>query len=448
MIDYIRSRLLPNSSKSATLPPFGILLTENSSCPLSTKIHYVQMTGAKLLFLSFKSDLIDDLEVDVSSFVGVRVPVLVIKYSDAEYLQDVSTSVSANHLQLKILHSQDRIVPNDGNKLLIYMSAQPIANPALDFLVELRNHLHLMKGKNLQIIFSVGYCSSCRDTGYLRREHRCLGGGKYCTVNAAFKTNELVKETLRMICIRNNFGNNKLILYMKLLKEMFSMEVEDIWKMKKSQEKVLEKLSYKAVGMANIERKFIMKCVMESFIKRKNIYKMPIDLEMDENSLLMKEQQKYLAITKHNSFPLIILNDTIYEGNLNLQSFVKFACKRNMLNCTNFDVTKRIFAISIVMMTILIIVLIIYCCKIGLETKFQKEMKITFDTAIKKYKKVKGESLSAKEGHEIQVERLDASMNMSDCQESENSENNLQGNRERSCSDVESVISNTNERMD
>ncbi len=67
----------------------GLLLFENDSCSLSTKIHYAQISGAKLLLLKYVDDNISEAEVVRSSFEGVRIPIFMLKNSDANIISEV-----------------------------------------------------------------------------------------------------------------------------------------------------------------------------------------------------------------------------------------------------------------------------------------------------------------------------------------------------------------------
>lgn len=70
----------------------GILLIDSDNCSLSTKIHFAQLAGAQVLFLKYIDDNIEEAEVDHSSFEGVRIPIFMLKASDAEYISDVLQS--------------------------------------------------------------------------------------------------------------------------------------------------------------------------------------------------------------------------------------------------------------------------------------------------------------------------------------------------------------------
>ena len=63
----------------------GVLLSDSDKCSVSTQIHYSQLAGVKLLLIKYSSDDIDQAEIDSSKFFGVKIPVLLVKDSDARY---------------------------------------------------------------------------------------------------------------------------------------------------------------------------------------------------------------------------------------------------------------------------------------------------------------------------------------------------------------------------
>lgn len=254
------------------------------------------MTGAKMLLVGYYSDNLSEVQVDVSSFLGVRIPVLFLGHSDVEYLLDVSHSVSNNHLALTVLHERDQVASNDEDKLLVFMSAQPYSNPVIDFLSELDKYQHLLSRREVELVFSVGYCFRCKEEGFMKRETRCLGGGKYCSVNSGFKTNELVRQTIRLICIRNHFSTDKLVQFMVYLKQMFELSVESLDRLKPAEERRLREQGVKAMNMAEIRPQVVEQCYRDSFLKRDSkqgvVTVQDVDEEMDDNVLLQREQER------------------------------------------------------------------------------------------------------------------------------------------------------------
>ena len=86
----------------------------------------------------------------------------------------------------------------------------------INLLKDGKNHSGLFKKFDIEINFSLGFCKSCKEKNYLRKEPNCLSGGRYCVINSEFRTCEPVLETLRLICLRNIAGISKLIDYMIL----------------------------------------------------------------------------------------------------------------------------------------------------------------------------------------------------------------------------------------
>ena len=385
-------------------PQFAILLQDNTKCSLSTKIHFAQLSGADVLLLSYVDENIQEAEVDLASFAGVDIPVLLVKKSHADLLYKINEDPEFPTIELDVEYKKDRLIPGDADKLMIFMSSQPIDNPVIQFLADLRRHQKLMGDKELEIIFSVGFCTSCKDSGYLEKASRCLSGGKYCAINSIFKTDELVKETLRQICIRNYYGNNKLILYLEHLNKIAKEEIGDTYNIINFDESRLNRMAEIAMKESHIKIKNISECFLDSFIKRDTSTNMiitakrhhrDIDIYFDDNSLLQKEQQRFLQVTKFNIFPLIIIDDVLYDSRINLKSFISFACKRGLLYCKGFSKMKQVFFNSLIAICIVFLVLIIYICKKTIEKKMRRFMNMRFQRAMDKYYKLRGENTEA-----------------------------------------------------
>ena len=385
-------------------PQFAILLQDNTKCSLSTKIHFAQLSGAAVLLLSYVDENIQEAEVDLASFAGVDIPVLLVKKSHADLLYKINEDPQFDNIALDVEYKKDRLIPGDADKLLIFMSSQPIDNPVIQFLADLRRHQKLMGTKQLEIIFSVGFCTSCKDSGYLEKASRCLSGGKYCAINSIFKTDELVKETLRQICIRNYYGNNKLILYLEHLSRIAKREIGETYNIINFDESRLNRMAEIAMGESHIKVKNISECFLDSFIKRDTSTNMiitgsrhhrDIDIYFDDNSLLQKEQQRFLQVTKFNIFPLIIIDDVLYDSRINLKSFIGFACKRGLLYCQGFGQMKKVFLNSLIAICVIFLLLIFFICKKNIEKKMRRLMNIRFQRAMGKYYKLRGENTEA-----------------------------------------------------
>ena len=375
---------------------FMILLQDNTKCSIATKIRNAQLSGASLLILSYVDDNIQEAEVDLASFSGVTIPVILIKKSRADLLYTESIKLKTP-MQISITYKKDQLIPDDANKLLIFMSSQPVKNPVIKFLADLRRHQNLIQGKELEIVFSVGFCTSCKDSGYLEKAERCLSGGKYCAINSIFKTDELVKETLRQICIRNYYGNNKLIMYLENLFVLADNEIESTDNMMEFDESRLNNLSETAMTITHINIKNIGECFADSFIKRSlndntrfGGRRKDIDIYFDDNSLLQKEQQRFLQITRFNIFPMIIIDDHLYDSRINLRTFIDFSCKRGFLNCKGYSAMKKMFLNSLVIVCSILLLSIIFICKKNIEKKLRYRMNFSYQRAMNKYYSLRG----------------------------------------------------------
>lgn len=114
---------------------------------------------------------------------------------------------------------------------------------------------------------------------------------------------------------------------------------------------------------------------------------------------------RYLEITKYNTFPLIVLDDQIYTGSLNLVSFLSYACGRQILECKSYNGVKQLFLSGVIVMTVLILSFCVYACKRNIDEKFRKAVQEEYEHRMRQYGKVGREALP-----ESVVERLDASM--------------------------------------
>ena len=279
----------------------GILLVDNDSCSLSTKIHYAQQAGASALFLKYMDDKIEEAEIDKSSFEGVRIPIFMLKNSDAKFIYEVLDAAKEedSHLLLTIEHKT--LIDRSNKRIQIFMSSQMINNSMVVFLKDLLDHGRLIKDYELTIQFSIGFCKSCQEKQFLRHEASCLSGGRYCVINSDFKSNELVKETLRQICIRNNYGIPTLIGYLSDLKQ----KTEELYSLQNFKEKEMEGLSAESMRRNAISSNVVQSCVQDSYVK---VSGQEVDPNLDDNTLLSKEQKDFFSITKYNIFPLIIVN--------------------------------------------------------------------------------------------------------------------------------------------
>lgn len=356
----------------------AILLVDSDNCSLSTKIHYAQLSGVSALFLKYIDDNIEEAEVDHSSFEGVRIPIFMIKNSDAEYIYDVLNSTDGvNTLQVELKHV-NQIDQND-KRIQIYMSSQPINNPMIRFLRDLTQHSKLISKFTIDINFSLGFCRSCKEKKFMRSEPSCLSGGRYCVINSEFKSNELVKETLRQICIRDISGSQKLIKYLINLKT----ETEILYYTQKFKEKELPEISKKVMEGVGIEYESVRKCTAESYKLQPG--QTEPDADLDDNTKLFDEQQKFLKITKFNIFPLIIINNVYYDRTINIREFIRFGCQNKMFDCRGFKLFKRFFIIILASASLLFILGVIIFCRRVMKRKMDNELNLKVNEAVQKY---------------------------------------------------------------
>ena len=356
----------------------GILLVDNDSCSLSTKIHYAQLAGASSLFLKYLDENIEEAEIDKSSFEGVRIPVFMLRSNDAKYIYDVlNADKDASHLVVTMQHKT--MIDLSNKKIQVFMSSQMINNSMVVFLKDLLEHGRLIKDYDISVKFSIGFCKSCQEKQYLRQEPSCLSGGRYCVINSDFKSNELVKETLRQICIRDIYGVPTLVNYLSSLK----IETEELYFGQNFKEKEMQGLSKNSMVKNSVSDALVETCVQSSYIKLQD--QETVDPNLDDNKLLQKEQVDFFSITKYNIFPLVIVNGVYYDRSINVREFIRFGCENRMFDCRGFRIFKKLFLGIIVVISLLLVSVVIMFCRKVMKRKMDSEINIKVNEAIQKY---------------------------------------------------------------
>jgi len=356
----------------------GILLVDNDSCSLSTKIHYAQLAGASALFLKYLDDNIEEAEIDKSSFEGVRIPVFMLKNSDAAYINDVLDAQDGNN-KLVVTMTHKTMIDMSNKRIQVFMSSQMINNSMVVFLKELLDHSRLIKDYDISINFSIGFCKSCKEKNFIKQEPSCLSGGRYCVINSDFKTNELVKETLRQICIRDKYGVPTLVNYLSLLKS----KTEDLYFSQSFKEKEMQGISRTVMGQVGVSDSKIDDCVQSSYEKVAG--NDLVDPNLDNNTLLQAEQNNFVSITKYNIFPLVIINGIYYDRSINVREFIKFGCENRLFDCRGFRTFKKIFLMIIAAVSLLIVAIVIFFCRRVMKNKADSEINLKVNEAIQKY---------------------------------------------------------------
>ena len=160
---------------------------DSDRCSLSTKIHYAQVAGASLLLIKYVDDHIEEAEVEQSSFSGVKIPVLLIRDSEAKYISEVLMSVSSGAPKMIGDLRYQSAIDYQMRKIEIFMTASTLRNPIIQFLKDLLDHHHLLRKYELKVNYVVGQCVKCKENNFLKEEQGCLSGGRYCMVNTDYK---------------------------------------------------------------------------------------------------------------------------------------------------------------------------------------------------------------------------------------------------------------------
>lgn len=357
----------------------GILLVDSDNCSIATKIHYAQVAEAAALFLRYPDDNIQETEIDRSSFDSVLIPVFLLRNSDATKINDVLlSSDDANQLVLRI-HYKSPLEVKD-KRIRVFMSPQLMDNPMIPFLADLRQFNAHLKDFVVEVSFAVGYCKSCKDKGFLRKDPTCLSAGRYCVINAEFKTNELAKEAVRQICIRNSYPPiDNLIGYLVRMKT----DIEALHEAKLFKEKDLASLSQKAIADLKMDPVLIHKCYEQSFLKSTGEQK--ADPDLDDNDLLRSEQKDFQEVNRYNIFPLVIVNGIYYDKSINVRDFVTFACRMNIFDCRGYARVKGLFVVALLTFSLLVVATSALFCRRAMRKKMESELSLKVNEAVQKY---------------------------------------------------------------
>lgn len=233
-----------------------------------------------------------------------------------------SKDTEVNKMEIEIDYKSN--IDMSLRRIDIYMSASMLNNPIVKFLHDLLEHKHLIRKFKLNIHYVLGQCRKCREKNFMTKEKGCLSGGRYCVIDTGYRQNELVKETLRQICLRTNYSSEAVISYLWDMKQSINRSMRE----GKWQTKDLEMFSWNTMKLAKIDIKKIQKCYNESFKLvgaegRSGLTaddeNNKVDPELDENILLAEEQKQFFEITQYNVLPLIKINNVYYDENINIR---------------------------------------------------------------------------------------------------------------------------------
>lgn len=268
-------------------------------------------------------------------------------------------------------------------KIDIYMSASSINNPIIKFLRDLMEHKHIIRKYDLQIHYILGQCGRCREKNFMSKEKGCLSGGRYCVIDTEYRQNELVKETLRQICLRKQYDSEKVIKYLWKLKQRITGDMgSDQW-----QTGNLEICSWETMSNLRLNVQGIKDCYNDSFklVGSDDENKNKIDPEIDDNMLLAEEQKEFFEVTQYNIFPLIKINNVFYDENINIRDFLRFGCKNKFFDCRMFRFLRKIIIMVMILLTSICIGIVLLFCRGFLRKKMNVEMDIKVKEAVQKY---------------------------------------------------------------
>ena len=357
----------------------GILLVESDNCSIATKIHYAQLAGAAALFLRYNDDNIHETEIDRSSFDGVLIPVFLLTKSDATKIGDiVQSSEEFSQLVMRVQYRSP--LDSKEKRIRVFMSPQLLDNPMIPFLRDLLQFQTQLRDYALEVNFAIGFCKSCKEKGFMRKEPGCLSAGRYCIVAPEAKTNELTKEAVRQICIRNAYPPaHNLVGYLAAMKA----EVENLREGQVFKEKDLEGISRRVMAGLKMDPDRIQTCYVESFLKHASERK--TDPELNDNDLLRSEQKEFQEVNKYNIFPLLIVNGIYYDRGINIREFVGFACKLKIFDCRGFARAKSLFVVGLATVSLSLLATFALFCRRAMKRRMESELGVKVNEAVHKY---------------------------------------------------------------
>ena len=95
----------------------------------------------------------------------------------------------------------------------------------------------------------------------MTKEKGCLSGGRYCVIDTEYRQNELVKETLRQICLRKEYDSHIVIKYLWGLKQ----KINQAMKQSKWQSGLLEEYSWQIMKDYRLNTDSVRTCYNDSF---------------------------------------------------------------------------------------------------------------------------------------------------------------------------------------
>ena len=283
-----------------------ILLAVRGGCPFSTKAHYTQLTGAKMLIIVDNTDEEVDhmILVDVTfEGEGAHIPSALLTKQAGDKLisnlQDPSPAVSNVSMTFDfLLPKRDKVdyrmwlSSSNPVSYSLLKEWQPYAEK-LNNMTEFSPHFKILAPmENDQNISN------------------CICSGRYCSDDPKGNTTgaDVVMEELRQMCILDRAGLEAWWRYIDEY-DVACLTGGD-----------MENCSKKTMVNASIDSEDIDDCVKDSF----DIYDMKrctSNARLDKEEKLLK--QDYVAL-----FPTVVINDYMYRGdNISGQGLFKAVCE-------------------------------------------------------------------------------------------------------------------------
>ena len=326
--------ILPNPSDGCTVhhwpkdspknTKYAFVVIGISDCPLASLIHNAQMAQAQAVFIINQKDTdVNTIEIP-PHMAGVQIHVFMLNNIDGEklitmMLQDTSDDDPMINIQFTELARTSKTVnlkfitgPDDHNVLnMIGKLADS------QFLPDLLN-----KNIEVDLGYTILHCSTCEERGYTSRKDDCLSGGRYCMKSLPGKNiggEVMLVQTIKNICAERILKASR--------KDIGVWEY--YWSFAEACLKSFDpKCSNAILTKLNIKKE-VFECINKSFIKMtsKGDAQTPSpNIVLEDNTILKDQKSNFDKIKNYNKFPMLKINDWIYNGDIDYNQVMSFIC--------------------------------------------------------------------------------------------------------------------------
>jgi len=246
--------------------------------------------------------------------------------------------------------------------------------------------------KNLLAVdrkYTMLHCSACEERGYTMIQPDCLSGGRYCmrSPNYFLLTGEVMLiQTLKNKCTETILENaNRRSAIWEYYWTLNASCINDFDP--KCVNTILRKLNIKDE---------VFDCVKRSFIKEVQTEEIEPRILLQDNEILRREMSDFSKVEHYVNFPMLKINDIIYNGPLDFKQIMNFICLHvndKLVGCKEFFIvkelevegTKPVYKIFFIVISILIIGVAIEFCKRYLKRKYEGEISYKIDQSVSSF---------------------------------------------------------------